>query len=342
MPKIVNKKETNLRTAAVDMSKREVCFLLEAYNTWLGLYQATRAHRKILEEESLKQDNIKEIHRSVRRLRNSISTFLGIWVENYPTAKYFKDNIGGVGPVIAAGLAAYIDIDKCKNHYSSLWKFAGQNPNSRPPIQKIADEIIQEALDKFEHKHGDNPARPHEDHMRYIASKIERPYKKFAKMCSTTKGKTTWPKLYTAMKRPQYSIPLRRICLSLGNDIIKHKSIYQDLFRERYMKEYKKNENGDYAKVARKCLRDFNHDKRKQAYKCYIQGKLPDGHLRNRAKRWSVKVLLAHYYMIEYYIRHGKAPPDVYALDVLNGKRKIHVPGDWKKFVSEVRKRRLR
>ena len=98
----------------------------------------------------------------------------------------------------------------------------------------------------------------------------------------------------------------------------------------RFHWEVKRNENGWYAKKARQQLDSYNYKPTTLAYKAYIQGKLPDFHIRNQAKRWAVKVFLAHYYTIDYYTRYGKLPLDTYGLDILKGTKKIHVP-DWDK-----------
>ena len=324
-----------IRAAAVDMSKREVRFLIETHQKWLALYQSTRSRASFLHEQSQNNENIKFLSKSVLGMRNDITGFLGLWVENHPAAKYFRDNVNGVGPFIAAGLAAYIDIDKCKNHYSSVWFYAGLTPNSRPPLQKEADELIQMALDKFVEKHGD---KAHKDHVRFIANALNRSYEKMLKYCSRKSGPLNWRSIYGAIVHPQYCVALKLLCNSLGNDIIKHKSLYQDLYRYRHNYETKNNNDFAYKKLADTQFKRFNFDPKKVAYKAYAQGKLPQGHVNARARRWAVKVLLAHYYQIEYYIQHGEAPSDVYALDILKGHRKIHVPGDWKTYVEEIDK----
>lgn len=324
----------NVRANAVDMSIRQVQFLIEEHFKWLSLQQSTRAHMQILNKESLENANIRHVFRAVTNMRADMRDFLHTWSENCPAAKYFKDNVSGIGPFHAAGLAAYIDINKCKNHYSSVWNHAGLAPDSRPMLQREAYVLIEEALEKFKVKHGDTP---HKDHVKFIAEKLDRDYEPFLRFCKKKSGPVTWQKIKAAMTHPQYEVTLKKICLSIGNDIILKKSIYQDLFRHRYEYEHTKSENGEYAKRAKKALDRFDYDPRKEAYKHYIQGKLPHGHLRSSARNYAVKILLAHYYQIEYYIQHGEAPPDVYALDILHGHRKIHIPGNWKEYIAAVR-----
>lgn len=58
-----------------------------------------------------------------------IQAKLAHWVESDdspPEAKWAYEQIG-IGPVIASGLSAHIDVTRCEN-VSGLWKFAGQAP----------------------------------------------------------------------------------------------------------------------------------------------------------------------------------------------------------------------
>jgi hypothetical protein len=319
------------------MSKEEVRFLIQDLYRSVGLQLATQRHSRALKKTTLSNAVIHNMYRETHRMRAHVRDCLGLWAEQFPAAKYFKDKISGVGPQTAAGLAAYIDIEKCKT-ISSLWKFSGLYPDSRPPFHREALAILDEAVDKFKDIHGaeryvDNL---HRDHIEYIANKLGYSYDRFVRLATARKGAAvTWNSILIAVQKPRYCKMFKQICMSLGNDIIKKKSVYQDLYRYRYAYEADRNDKGLYAKEAKKYLNRFDYDPRKKAYAAYSQGKLPETHLVNRAKRWATKILLAHYYMIDYYIRYGKAPPDVYALDVLKGERIIHIPGDWKKFIDE-------
>lgn len=53
----------------------------------------------------------------------TISKFLGYYAKAHPVGRWML-SIKGVGPVIAAGMLAYIDIKKCKTA-GSIWNYAG-------------------------------------------------------------------------------------------------------------------------------------------------------------------------------------------------------------------------
>ena len=327
-----------IRVAAVDMSKEEARKLLTIYFDWVRPYMAAKSARVSLAAAGKTCPVIRFTYLSITHLRDNIEDLLGLWVAaNHPAAKYFLTKVNGVGPATAAGLAAYIDIDKCKS-VSSVWKYAGLAPNSRRLFVREADAIVMEAVDALQTKHGDCL---HEDHIRFLADKHNLDFDKLMLdlryMCHGGKQSITWGVLAGYFRRKHYRPDLRHVCIVLGNSIIKAPSMYQDLFRHRYAYEIEKNARGDYAALAAKQLARFDFVKGKVAYDNYIKGRLPAGHLVSRARRYAVKILLAHYYEIEYYIRYGKAPQDVYGIGILHGKKKLHIPGNWYEYAKAAR-----
>lgn len=68
-------------------------------------------------------DRLKSIEKSIKDDIEDIVTETELW------KKFLKD-VRGIGPTLAAGLYAYIDIEKAK-HVSSIWKYAGLAPDSK-------------------------------------------------------------------------------------------------------------------------------------------------------------------------------------------------------------------
>lgn len=161
------------------------------------------------------------------------------WVEGPEApaeAKWAYDQIG-IGPVIAAGLAAHIDLEKAKT-ISSLWKFAGQAPG-------------------FDRKE---------------------------------KGKTL-----------AYNARLKTLCWKLGESFVKvsnkEGATYGTLYVQFKGDEVSRNENGQYAAVARRELENKKFRADTETRKRLDTGKLSDGHLHARAKRRTVKIFLSHYWL---------------------------------------------
>ena len=71
---------------------------------------------------------------------------------------------------------------------------------------------------------------------------------------------------------------------------------YGKLYKQRLQYELEKNEVGDYAEQAERILKSKNFGKNTEAYKAYVQGKLPKAHITARAMRWAAKVFVNHLY----------------------------------------------
>jgi hypothetical protein len=131
-------------------------------------------------------------------------------------------------------------------------------------------------------------------------------------------------------KRP-WNADLKTLCWKIGESFVKvcnnEKDIYGKLYVQRKAKEQEKNEAGDYAEQAKEKLAKFKINKKTDAYKAYIQGKLPPGHVHARAKRWAVKIFLSHWWEVAYEAHHG-TPPDFqpYPIAHLGHVHKIEVP----------------
>ena len=312
----------NVLASAVDMSRREARFLVEDYFRWKKLYMAHLNHLNLLKKEYLPTDCTNFLNKSAKKFRIYYSEFLGLWAQNFPAA-HWAMKLNGISGFTAGALAAFIDVEKTKN-VASVWKYAGQTPNSRPPTVKR----IYWAASEAERQLGGPTAT--EDHVRFIAKRLALDPENVLLFCKKH-GEITWKNLIGACKHPTYNPTLKQVCTAIGHLFIIKESFYQDLYRYRFHWEKERSEAGRYAKKAQQQLDTwFNYKPETLAYKAYIQGKLPDFHLRNRAKKWAVKVFLAHYYTIDYYTRYGKLPPDTYGLDILKGTKKIHVP-DWDK-----------
>jgi hypothetical protein len=118
----------------------------------------------------------------------------------------------------------------------------------------------------------------------------------------------------------QFDPGLKRIMWLAGECFVKVKNheedVYGKLIEERKLYEAAKNDAGDYKEQAAEALaKKKKFDKSKDAYKAYIQGKLPLGHLHARAKRYAVKILLSHYHTVAYWMRFEKLPPRPFAME---------------------------
>ena len=168
-----------------------------------------------------------------------IAKKLDQWVtgDNSPEECKWAYSQWGIGPIIASGLAAHINVEKAK-HISSVWKYAGYAPG--------ADRRVK------------------------------------------------------GQKLP-YCGPLKLVCWKLGDSFMKisgkEDAFYGQEFKKFKAREIERNNAGEYKKQADRELRTKDI-KDAPTLERLRSGKLTDGHLNERAKRLTIKLFLAHYWVV--------------------------------------------
>ena len=123
----VVKLSKDLRQAATTISSTEARFLVDAY------YQMQ--DRRIRSNNQLRQmpDEPHEVLGWLAAqstiLENNVKGALDVYSKYHPIGERIR-TVVGVGPVIAAGLLAHIDIHKAKTA-GALWKYAGLDPSAQ-------------------------------------------------------------------------------------------------------------------------------------------------------------------------------------------------------------------
>lgn len=122
-------------------------------------------------------------------------------------------------------------------------------------------------------------------------------------------------------KRP-YSDKAKVLCYKLGESFVKVKNKPNDHYGKWYEKrkayEEAKNARGDYAAEAAKYAERMPKSSPTQAH--YKEGRLPQHHIHARARRWTVKLFLSHYFEVAYKMKYGVEPPKPYPISVLGHK----------------------
>lgn len=149
----------------------------------------------------------------------------------------------------------------------------------------------------------------------YNGLKIVRDSKKAGKKSYYTKDD-----LESYLAKPPYNKSLKVLCWKIGDSFVKRcnndKSLYGRLYKYRKAYEIQKNLNGEYAEFAAKTLASKNF-KDKETIEIYKSGRLPLGHIENRARRYAVKIFISHVYEAMYIDYYHKCPPKVYPISML-------------------------
>lgn len=73
-------------------------------------------------------------------------------------------------------------------------------------------------------------------------------------------------------------------------------------------------------------LERFNIGKGTEARRYYEAGRLPPAHIHSRAKRWAVKLFLAHWHAVAYRAHFQENAPKPYILTQPGHAHEVHVP----------------
>lgn len=132
------------------------------------------------------------------------------------------------------------------------------------------------------------------------------------------KDDTKVSNLCKQLAKPPYNTTLSQLCWIIGDSFIKRSgneaSLYGRIYRERKAYETERNNRGCYAEQAQMQLDSVKYGKDTITYKALSQGKLSDGQINDRARRYAVKLFISHLYEAMYLDYYKEQPPIYYTL----------------------------
>jgi hypothetical protein len=130
-------------------------------------------------------------------------------------------------------------------------------------------------------------------------------------------------------KRP-WNASLKVLCFKIGKSFIMFqnhpKDQYGRFFVERKAFEAKRNDAGANADRAAEIIASKRFATSTDAHKHYSAGKLPPAHIDARARRWVVKLFLAHWHAEAFRRHYGTEPPAPYPIAILGHAHTITAP----------------
>ncbi len=287
----------DLANAAVTLGTSEARFLVDSYYMMQEQRKRTSSQVLALSESTEPHDVLRWLMEQSRDLENQVKRALTKYAEGHPMGHRVMEVVG-IGPVITAGLLAHIDMNPW--HCNKLDK-----DGMRVPPKKRCDEKNAHIHVGFGCGH----------HRTETVGQIWR----FAGLDPTSK----WKK---GVARP-WNAALKTLCWKIGESFVKNKGrdkcFYGQLYDQRKAYETEINERGGYSDQAASILKSVPKHKQKETY---AAGKLPDGHIHARAKRYVVKLFLAHLHEVWYRHEFGKAPPAPYPIAHLGHAHKVAPP----------------
>tara|TARA_R110002020_G_scaffold84375_3_gene209048 strand:- start:10737 stop:11828 length:1092 start_codon:yes stop_codon:yes gene_type:complete len=309
------------------MSKDEIRFLVSSYYGVQELRKLLKNRVSALSKQDDPASMFSFVSNGIEITEKNIQKFLAV-ASGQEVIGQWAESIRGIGPVISAGLLAHIDMNKAPT-VGHIWRFAGLDPTlewlGREKSSKLVSDIMEGRASEVT-----------DEQFVQIATAANRKADTFMTQVqnfadSTGKGSylTKDNIVKTLSKRP-WNADLKLICWKLGESFVKvsnhPEDIYGKVYQARKLLETQNNESGKYAEQAAVKLERVGRST--DAYKSYVLGKLPPAHLHARAKRYAVKLFLAHWHHVNHEASFGTPPPKPY---ILNQEGHTHyiAPPNW-------------
>ena len=263
----VVKLNRDLRVAARSLSESEARYLVDLYYTTQA--NRIRAAAQIREADNQDEPNLmlQWAFHNFKVTEDGVLAALLQYVRTKRVGEWML-SIHGIGPVIAAGLLAHIDIERAPTA-GHIWRFAGLDPSV-----------------KWERK----------------------------------------------TRRP-WNAELKVLCWKAGQSFMKQraskKDIYGKVYEQRKAFEVERNESGGNESAAKAQL-EAKKFRKNQTRECLEAGRLSPAQIDARARRYAVKLFLAHLQHVMWEDRYGEPPVKPYVLSHLDHVHYIAPPG-WSK-----------
>jgi hypothetical protein len=283
----VKRMSRDMKLAAATLGDREARHLVDSYYIMQEDRKRAAGQQRALTSSGEPHSVINWIYNQSSTLENQIKSALDVYSESHVMGSWMRQ-ITGIGPVLSAGLLAHI--------YMGEWC-------------SVCHAHDAEKCVKLQEKDKNKTIEKHDFIPEYSCPTVGHIWS-FAGWASD--GQKVWEK---GEKRP-FNAKFRVLCWKAGQSFLKlsnnPKCFYGVEYRKRKEYEIARNERGDLA--AQAALGAARVDKYTDAYKYYIQGKLPPAHIDARARRWAVKLFLAHLHGEWYERNTGKPAPAPYPI----------------------------
>jgi hypothetical protein len=248
----IDRLTADLKKASVTLGRAEVRYLVDAYYT-IQDWRITAANQaRAISTNDEPHSVISWLFRQSEVLESQVKRALAAYADSQPST-IWAQSIVGIGPVLASGLAAHIDITKAPT-VGHIWRFAGLDPT------------------------------------------------------------TVWNK---HEKRP-WNAALKLLCWKIGESFIKvqgnERDVYGKVYVARKALEAERNAAGKFADQAAHTLETRKIGKDTDAFKHLSAGHLPPAQIHARARRYAVKLFLAHFHHVSYELHYKTAPPVPYIM----------------------------
>jgi hypothetical protein len=295
-----------------------------------------KALRKVREPHRL----ISEVAHQSRYLELNLKAIMLAYAATSRPGRWMM-SIRGIGAVLSASLLAYIDITN-KPTVGNLWRFAGFDPSVEWIGRERAKKLVKDAITKCGGPGAvlRNDGGVHEMVIAEVARRTNRKAERLYKLAlwysrdeddEDDEPVCSIASLIKAVSSRPWNQRLRSCCWNLGECLIKvggPDNIYTQLIAERKILEVDRNERGLNQAACEREMERKQYGKHTKAYSFYTRGLLPPQHVHARARRYGIKLFLAHLHHVMWWEAFNRPPVRPYILEHSDGKhtRFIEIP----------------
>lgn len=303
---LVRKLRMDLSRASTSMSISEVQMLVDGYyqmqdNRIRSAHQVTQ-----LTKTGEPHLVLAWLMEASAELEQTIKGALDAYSRAEPLGRWAR-SIYGIGPVIAAGLLAHIDITRAPT-VGKIWRFGGYDPTA---VWKKGQK------------------RPHCASFKRLNGRIGDCFTKFSgdEQCF-------YGHLYAARHRLESEANFNGKYTDQCAEKLAQFDIQEPISRGMYEGRYRSEDVRAECAAARNARRLPNLNKCQRLEPGQGTPMLPLGRITLRAQRYATKLFLAAYHHVAYELHYGEPPPKPYAIKKLGHEHEVAIPnwpyGEWR------------
>jgi hypothetical protein len=300
----VDRLTREMRQTVTALDRSEAGHLVDIYYRWQEHRIALGNQVNSLDKAGKPVGVLGHFYRQLLLLERQAASTLGEWAQSRPEGAWALDQVG-IGPVLAAALSAAIDVHRA-NTCGAVWRYAGldgslvwvSRKDAQARIGSFAPVNCEVEVDAAVFVcDNDEVALKIET----LAESTGRRGWKLALAAQTEDGTITPTSLAAALSRRPYNADLKVTCWKIGDSFCKVSgrpgAYYGHVYRGRKIQEVARNNQRAFANQATKSL-ETRSIRDPKLRKTYEDGKLPDGRLELRARRYAVKLFLSHWWEV--------------------------------------------
>lgn len=301
----------DLKKAAATLDKDQAAYFVGLYYSLQKLRIGAAAQARAAMDAKEPNTLVSWTEEMYGKLETDVQAALGVYAKSKVPGQWALAQ-KGIGPVIAAGLLAHVDITKTPTA-GALWSFAGYNPNIKWLGREGAAKLVAEIL-------GPGKAKEilSDEQVYHVAIAAHRNPARLGEQAQDEDGDITRASLTAVLAKRPWNARLKVLGWKASQSFVKSSgregAFYGKMYKERKAQELWNNnmmlipgsdparykaivagEPGLYAEQAARILQEKKIGEDTEARRWYEMGMLPPAHIQARAERYATKMFLSHF-----------------------------------------------